>query len=40
MNIFNFMNSKDIRNHLIHLNYEFTPVEVTWLVWGVLMQPF
>lgn len=33
MDIFRFINSKDIRKHLINLNYEFTPVEAAWLVW-------
>lgn len=33
MDIFKFINSRDIRKHLINLNYEFTPVEVAWLVW-------
>ncbi len=33
MNIFRFINSDDIRKHLINLNYEFTPVETAWLVW-------
>lgn len=33
MDIYNFINSKDIRNYLRKINYEFTPVEAAWLVW-------
>ena len=33
MDIFRFINSEDIRKHLINLNYDFTPVEAAWLVW-------
>ena len=33
MDIYSFINSKDIRNYLKEINYEFTPVEAAWLVW-------
>lgn len=33
MDIYKFINSMDIRNHLKEINYEFSPVEAAWLVW-------
>lgn len=33
MDIYKFINSKDIRNYLREINYEFTPVETAWLIW-------
>jgi len=33
MDIFRFINSKDIRSYLKEINYEFTSVEAAWLVW-------
>lgn len=36
MDIYRFINSKDIRNYLKKINYEFTPVEAAWLIWKCL----
>lgn len=33
MNVYKFINSKDIREYLKKINYEFTPVEMAWLIW-------
>ena len=33
MNIYRFINSKDIRAHLQSLRYDFTPPEAAFLVW-------
>lgn len=33
MDIYSFINSKDIRNYLKEINYEFTPIETAWLIW-------
>ena len=33
MNFYKFVNSKDIREHLKELGYEFTSIEAAWLVW-------
>lgn len=33
MDAFRFINSKDIRNYLKKINYEFTPIEIAWLIW-------
>lgn len=33
MNVYKFINSKDIREYLKKINYEFTPVETAWLIW-------
>lgn len=33
MDIYNFINSKDIRKHLQEISYKFTPVEMAWLIW-------
>lgn len=33
MDIYKFINSKDIRKYLSEINYEFTPVEAVWLIW-------
>ncbi len=33
MDVYKFINSKDIREYLKKINYEFTPVEATWLIW-------
>ena len=33
MNVYSFINSKDIRRYLQEINYEFTPVEVAWFIW-------
>ena len=33
MDIYKFINSKDVRNYLKEINYEFTPVETAWLIW-------
>ena len=33
MDAFRFINSKDIRNYLEKINYEFTPIEIAWLVY-------
>lgn len=33
MDIYKFINSMDIRNHLKEINYEFSPVEAACLVW-------
>ena len=31
--IYNLINSKDIANHLCHIGYKFTSIEVAWLIW-------
>lgn len=33
MDVYKFINSKDIREYLKKNNYEFTPVETAWLIW-------
>ena len=33
MDIYNFINSKDICRHLRNINYEFSPLECAWLIW-------
>ena len=33
MDILKFINSKDIREYLQKINYQFTPIEAAWLVW-------
>ena len=33
MNILNFINSKDIREHLKAINYEFNSLEAAWLIY-------
>lgn len=33
MDVYNFINSKDVRNYLKENNYEFNPVETAWIVW-------
>lgn len=33
MDIYTFINSKDIRDYLKKIHYNFTPVEAAWLVW-------
>lgn len=33
MDVYKFINSKDIREYLKKINYEFTPVEMAWLIW-------
>mgnify|MGYP004516004627 CR=1 FL=1 len=33
MNIFKYINSKDIREHLKKINYEFTSLEAAWLIY-------
>ncbi len=33
MDVYNFINSKDVRNYLRETNYAFTPVEAAWVVW-------
>ncbi len=33
MNVYRFINSKDIRNYLKEINYAFTSVEMAWLVY-------
>ena len=33
MNFYQFINSKDIREHLQNLNYQFNAAEAAWLVW-------
>ena len=33
MDVYKFINSKDIREYLKKINYEFTPVEAAWLIW-------
>ncbi len=39
MNIFKFINSKDIRNYLKEISYDFTPQEVAWLIWQSCLVP-
>lgn len=36
MDIYEFINSKDIRNYLKEINYEFSPIEAAWVVWQCL----
>lgn len=33
MDVYNFINSKDVRNYLKEIHYEFNPVETAWIVW-------
>ena len=33
MDIYNFINSKDIYRYLHSINYEFSPLECAWLIW-------
>ena len=33
MDIYNFINSKDIDRYLRSINYEFSPLECAWLIW-------
>ncbi len=33
MDILRFINSRDVREHLKNIGYEFTPLEAAWLVW-------
>ena len=33
MDIYNFINSKDIYRYLRSINYEFSPLECAWLIW-------
>ena len=33
MDFYQFINSRDIRDHLKKLNYQFSSIEVAWLVW-------
>lgn len=33
MNIFKYINSKDIRKHLEKINYKFTSLEAAWLIY-------
>lgn len=33
MNILNFVNSKDIKNYLLHIDYNFSTIECAWLVY-------
>lgn len=33
MDIYQFINSRDIREHLQNLNYQFSSIEAAWLVW-------
>ena len=33
MNIYSFINSKDIREHLQSINYRFNSIETTWLIY-------
>ena len=33
MNVFKFINSRDIRDYLKHINYQFSPLEIAWLIW-------
>ena len=33
MNLYKFINSKDIREHLEKINYSFTSIEAAWMVW-------
>lgn len=33
VNIFDFINSRDIRKHLKEMDYNFTPLESGWLIW-------
>ena len=32
MNIYKFINSDDIMEHLKKINYEFSPMEMAWLI--------
>ena len=33
MDIYKFIDSKDIRNYLKEINYKFEPLEAAWVVW-------
>ena len=33
MDIYKFINSKDVRKYLKEINYEFTTIETAWLIW-------
>lgn len=33
MNIFDFINSKDIKEHLKNINYQFNSLEAAWLIY-------
>ena len=33
MNIYNFINSRDIAKHLKDIDYQFSTLECAWLVW-------
>lgn len=33
MNVYEFINSKDVESHLKEINYVFDPVEAAWVVW-------